>query len=80
MKGLKAIWSPHTGIVDWGLVTEHYGKNFKDAGGEIYLNFEVNKFDSSSEEGYSVQVSSDNQVFLCIDVICNFTFFLQYNP
>lgn len=41
-KGLEAIWSPHTGIVDWGLVTKHYGKDFQEKGGDIHLNFEVN--------------------------------------
>lgn len=39
--GLKALWSPHTGIVDYKLVTESYGKDFKKAGGHIHLNFKV---------------------------------------
>lgn len=38
------MWSPHTGIVDWGLVTRHYGEDFKQMGGDIHLNFEVNDF------------------------------------
>lgn len=40
-KGLKALWSPHTGIVDFALVTEHYAKDFKELGGNIYLNYQV---------------------------------------
>lgn len=40
-EGVKALWSPHTGIVDWGLVTEYYGQDFKLAGGDIFLNFKV---------------------------------------
>lgn len=40
-EGVKALWSPHTGIVDWGKVTEFYGMDFKQAGGDIYLNFKV---------------------------------------
>lgn len=40
-KGLKALWSPHTGIVDYKLVTESYANDFKSAGGDIHLNFQV---------------------------------------
>lgn len=43
-EGVKAIWSPQTGIVDWGLVTQSYGNDFKVAGGDIFLNFTVKKF------------------------------------
>lgn len=39
--GLEALWSPHTGIIDYSLVTKQYGVDFKEKGGEIYLNFEV---------------------------------------
>lgn len=42
--GVQAIWSPHTGIVDWELVTQYYAKDFEEAGGSIYKNFEVKKF------------------------------------
>lgn len=41
---MKALWSPHTGIVNYKLVTEAYAEDFTKAGGEIYLNFEVNQF------------------------------------
>lgn len=43
-EGVKAIHSPHTGIVDWGLVTEYYAQDFKQAGGDVHLNFKVSKF------------------------------------
>ncbi|CAG2119593.1 unnamed protein product [Medioppia subpectinata] len=43
--GLKAIWSPHTGIVDWAQVNESFGKDFESMGGKIYTNFKANKFD-----------------------------------
>ncbi|KAK6183693.1 hypothetical protein SNE40_011123 [Patella caerulea] len=49
--GLKAIHSPHTGIVDWGVVTKHYGESFKNHGGQIYTNFEASKFDTVKESG-----------------------------
>lgn len=41
-EGIKALHSPHTGIVDFILVTQHYGQDFQQAGGEIHLNFEAN--------------------------------------
>ncbi|CAG5134866.1 unnamed protein product, partial [Candidula unifasciata] len=47
--GLKAIHSPHTGIIDWGLVTKYYGKEFEKRGGTIYTNFNVTKFSVNTE-------------------------------
>ncbi|XP_048526368.1 L-2-hydroxyglutarate dehydrogenase, mitochondrial [Dendroctonus ponderosae] len=54
--GLEALWSPHTGIIDYGLVTKQYGVDFKEKGGEIYLNFEVNGFGQSSDKNYPVLI------------------------
>lgn len=42
-----AIHSPHTGIVDWALVTEYYAKDFRAAGGEIFLDYEVKEFNQT---------------------------------
>lgn len=47
-RGVKAIHSPHTGIVDWAMVTEYYAKDFTNAGGEIFTGFEVKKFGQNS--------------------------------
>lgn len=59
-KGIKAIWSPHTGIVDWGEVTRSYVDDFVTQGGESYLNFEVKKFhESSSDAEYPVTISNE---------------------
>nr|CAD7589708.1 unnamed protein product [Timema genevievae] len=49
-QGLKAIWSPHTGIVDWALVTEHYGRDFTQGGGNIRLNFKVKSFEDLTKK------------------------------
>lgn len=57
-RGLQAIWSPHTGIVDWGLVTEYYARDFKEGGGEIHLNFEVNSFKEGDDPNYPVVIDS----------------------
>lgn len=57
-KGLEALWSPHTGIVDWGEVTNSYVKDFEECGGKSYLNFEVNKFVETENATYPVLLTS----------------------
>lgn len=49
-RGTKAIHSPHTGIVDWALVTQYYAKDFQAAEGEIFLNYEVKKFNETTDD------------------------------
>ncbi len=62
--GLKAIHSPHTGIVDWGFVARHFGKVFEKNGGQIVCNFEANNFVSSTDSNYPIRISSvDNKSF-----------------
>lgn len=64
-QGLKAIWSPQTGIVDWALVTESYGNDFKQAGGDVFLDFQVKKFtETPTNSQYPITVlgSDDNAV------------------
>lgn len=55
-KGLQALWSPHTGIVDWGVVTNSYVDDFKEHGGKTFLNFEVTKFVEAEEPDYPVMI------------------------
>jgi L-2-hydroxyglutarate oxidase LhgO len=40
-RGIKAIFSPVTGIVDWGLVARSYGDDAREAGADMYLEHEV---------------------------------------
>lgn len=54
--GLKAIHSPHTGIVDWALVTDYYAKDFKNAGGTIFNDFKVKQFSNSGDAEHPVIV------------------------
>lgn len=56
-KGLKALWSPHTGIVDWGEVTRSYVKDFVERGGKSYLNFEVCQFGEIASADYPVMIT-----------------------
>jgi L-2-hydroxyglutarate oxidase len=39
--GVKAVWSPNTGIVNYDLVTAAYAEDVRQAGGELLLNREV---------------------------------------
>ncbi|UYV74857.1 L2HGDH [Cordylochernes scorpioides] len=48
-KGLQAIWSPHTGIIDYGRVCQQYGRHFQHQGGDIRLNFPVAAFTPVAE-------------------------------
>jgi L-2-hydroxyglutarate oxidase LhgO len=40
-RGVKAIFSPVTGIVDWGLVSRSYGEEAKGMGAQMHLGAEV---------------------------------------
>lgn len=55
-KGVQALWSPHTGIVNWAQVTDSYVADFKESGGESFLNFEVTKFAEAEEADYPVMI------------------------
>ncbi|HEV3089231.1 MAG TPA: L-2-hydroxyglutarate oxidase, partial [Candidatus Elarobacter sp.] len=44
-KGIKAIFSPVTGIVDWGLVSRSYGEDAREMGADMYLGHEVTKIE-----------------------------------
>ncbi|XP_029189643.2 L-2-hydroxyglutarate dehydrogenase, mitochondrial-like [Acropora muricata] len=57
-KGLSAILSPNTGIVDWAEVAKSYGADFKEAGGDIYTGFEVTDFTCSPESDISQEKES----------------------
>lgn len=43
------MYSPWTGIVEFGDVTRHYAKQFREMGGSLFLNFEVSGFHHSTE-------------------------------
>nr|XP_026483542.1 L-2-hydroxyglutarate dehydrogenase, mitochondrial [Vanessa tameamea] len=59
--GIQALWSPHTGIVDWGEVTNSYVRDFVRSGGKTYLNFEVKKFIESESSDYPVTITDSKQ-------------------
>lgn len=65
-EGLKALWSPHTGIVDFSQVTHHYADDIRQSGGDIILDYEVNEFSESKENAdYPVQITAkENPIVL----------------
>ncbi|XP_014887201.1 L-2-hydroxyglutarate dehydrogenase, mitochondrial [Poecilia latipinna] len=40
-RGIMALDSPYTGIVDWRMVALRYGRDFEEAGGTVLTEFEV---------------------------------------
>ena len=49
LQGLKAIYSPATGIVDYSEVTKSFAKNFEEQNGTVHCNFEVKGFIESTD-------------------------------
>ncbi|CAJ0591046.1 unnamed protein product [Cylicocyclus nassatus] len=65
-RGLKALWSPHTGIVDWGEVTRAFAADFEKRGGTAFVNYEVKNITKSTHPKYPIALRSgwENSVIL----------------
>ncbi|XP_068436576.1 L-2-hydroxyglutarate dehydrogenase, mitochondrial isoform X1 [Clinocottus analis] len=48
-RGIMALDSPYTGIVDWRMVALRYGQDFEEAGGTVVTDSEVNDFSMATE-------------------------------
>ncbi|KAM3595457.1 uncharacterized protein V6R79_023677 [Siganus canaliculatus] len=48
-RGIMALDSPYTGIVDWRLVALRYGKDFEEAGGNVVTEAEINDISMVTE-------------------------------
>ncbi|XP_077416664.1 L-2-hydroxyglutarate dehydrogenase, mitochondrial [Vanacampus margaritifer] len=48
-KGVMALDSPNTGIVDWRQVALQYGKDFEEAGGKVVTQYEVSDIAMATE-------------------------------
>ena len=59
--GIKALWSPNTGIIDYTEVTEAYGRKFEENGGEILTDHKVNDIKKDSD-GRVTLVTSQGDV------------------
>ncbi|KAK6019567.1 FAD dependent oxidoreductase [Ostertagia ostertagi] len=59
--GLKALWSPHTGVVDWGEVARAFAKDFEKRGGTVYINYPLKEVSSSPDPNYPIALHSTSQ-------------------
>lgn len=50
--GLKAIWSPNTGIIDYKKVSTAYAEKFKNNGGDLLLDSAVLSLEQKNKEIY----------------------------
>lgn len=48
-RGVMALDSPYTGIVDWRMVALSYGSDFQEAGGTVVTEFEVDDISAVNE-------------------------------
>jgi L-2-hydroxyglutarate oxidase LhgO len=67
-RGIKAIFSPVTGIVDWGLVSRTYAADVKEAGGDLYLNREVTKIER--RDGVTILHSANGEIQARVVITC----------
>ncbi|CAD5224063.1 unnamed protein product [Bursaphelenchus okinawaensis] len=57
-RGVKALWSPYTGIVDWKVVTLSYADDFVEAGGSVYTPFPLTDIKESGDPKYPIRIES----------------------
>ena len=58
VKGIKGIFVPQTGIVDYRIVAEKYAEKFQDLGGGIFLE---NKVEEIGETSNSLEITTNKQ-------------------
>jgi L-2-hydroxyglutarate oxidase LhgO len=66
-RGIRAIFSPLTGIVDWGLVADHYADDAREAGAASYLGHAVTGI---ARTGGVVRVRTTGDTIEAKGVIC----------
>ncbi|XP_065215588.1 L-2-hydroxyglutarate dehydrogenase, mitochondrial [Planococcus citri] len=56
-QGLRAIYSPNTGIIDWAEFTRRCAEDFQRKGGKLFCNFKVTKVNEAEKGSPDVDVS-----------------------
>eukprot|EP01095_Lingulamoeba_sp_RSL-Kostka_P008858 TRINITY_DN3006_c0_g1_i1.p1 TRINITY_DN3006_c0_g1~~TRINITY_DN3006_c0_g1_i1.p1 ORF type:complete len:390 (+),score=105.51 TRINITY_DN3006_c0_g1_i1:226-1395(+) len=59
--GVKALHSPHTGIIDFINVANSFAEDFKSNGGEILLDFEVEKIWDNQQDGICLRSTKNGE-------------------
>ena len=67
-RGLRAIFSPVTGIVDWGVVAAHYADDVRDAGADMYLGHEVTAIDRRN--GVTKLATNNGEIYAKAVITC----------
>jgi L-2-hydroxyglutarate oxidase LhgO len=67
-RGIKAIFSPVTGIVDYGLVARHYADDIREMGGEILTGHKVT--DIRRSNGITTVVSENGDIAARAVITC----------
>lgn len=67
-RGIKAIFSPVTGIVDWGRVSQSYATDAKSNGAEMYLGHEVTGI--SRQRGVTVLDTTNGEIQARFVITC----------
>ncbi|NUR76443.1 MAG: L-2-hydroxyglutarate oxidase [Thermoleophilia bacterium] len=60
VRGIRALHAPHTGVIDYGRVSEALAEDVRTAGGEIQLRREVTRI---AQGGRSVEVATRDAIF-----------------
>ena len=72
--GVRAIYSPHTGIVDWGLVARHYAEDVRACRGSILLSHQVDGVSQlgagAGDEGVEVRCANGARLRSARAIFC----------
>ena len=60
VRGIRALHAPHTGVIDYGRVSEALAEDVRTAGGELQLRREVTRI---AQGGRSVEVATRDAIF-----------------
>ncbi|KAL3113039.1 hypothetical protein niasHT_013504 [Heterodera trifolii] len=55
-RGLKAIWSPYTGIVDWTMVTRKFAEDFQRMGGTVFCDWSLEGIGPSGDSAHPLRL------------------------
>lgn len=64
-----ALDSPYTGIVDWRMVALSYGTDFKEAGGTVVTEYEVNDISMIKESPGGSTEGNKLVVHISVDTV-----------